>query len=73
MCRWRNPPANFIHGFSPDTGAAASFSSTASVTNCRSGIPRSAAFTLAFRKIGSGISSVVFTTSSSHIYGIVTF
>src|SRR5579862_7911884 len=58
----------FIQGLSSDFPTA-SFSWTASVTNWRRGIPRSAAFTLAFRRIGSGISRVVFMTPCSHIYG----
>ena len=37
--------------------------------NWRRGIPRWAACTLAFRRIGSGIASVVFMSPWSHIYG----
>src|ERR1039457_1390163 len=46
-----------------------SFSSTARVTNSRNGIPNALAVALALRKVGSGISRVVFMTPVSHIYG----
>src|ERR1700740_2777185 len=62
-------PICFAHGFSAALASAASLSLTASVTNSRRGIPRSAALALARRKTVSGISSVVFTNKDSHIYG----
>ncbi len=39
------------------------------VTYSRNGIPNAPAVALALRKVGSGISSVVFTMPVSHIYG----
>src|SRR6266852_5383855 len=53
-------PMCLIHGFWPAAGAVFNLSSTASVTNCRRGMPCSAAFDFARRKIVSGISNVVF-------------
>src|SRR5215470_1199490 len=67
--RWRSLPNAVIQGFSAALLSAVSLSLTSSVTNSRKGIPRSAAADLARRKMGSGISSVVFTHVSSHIYG----
>src|ERR1700733_3067266 len=69
LWRWRSLPKVFIQGFSAERGGALSLSWTASVTNWRNGIPRSAAIDFARRKIGSGISSVVFMHLCSHIYG----
>jgi hypothetical protein len=54
-----SPPASFIQGCLPGAGLAFSLSSTASDSNCRKGIPRSAARDFARRKIASGFSSVV--------------
>src|SRR5712692_81572 len=62
-------PRCFIQARWPSAGATFSLSSTASVTNCLSGMPCSAAFDFARRKIVSGISKVVFMDSVSHIYG----
>src|SRR5215470_4858964 len=67
--RWRSLPNAFIHGFSAALFSVTSLSFTASVTNSRKGIPRSAAADLARRKIESGISRVVFIQEWSHIYG----
>src|SRR5690348_3664627 len=55
-----NLPKASIQGASIGVDRAASFSLTASVTNSRKGIPRSAATDFARRKMASGISSVVF-------------
>src|SRR5271163_4345345 len=55
-----SPPASFNQGCLPGAGLSFNLSSTASVTNCRKGMPRSAALDLARRKMASGISSVVF-------------
>src|SRR6266568_1446387 len=71
LCRCLRPPASFTQGLLAVLSSDASLSFTASVTNSRSGMPRSAATDLARRKMRSGISSVVFTKSYSHIYGIV--
>src|SRR5579859_2187569 len=60
LCRSFSLPMCFIHGFWSAAGAVFNLSSTASVTNCRSGMPCSAAFDFARRKIRSGISNVVF-------------
>jgi hypothetical protein len=49
--------------------ASLELSVTASVTKARSGMPRWAATDLARRKMGSGISRVVFTLPESNIYG----
>src|ERR1700730_13769392 len=54
-------PMCFIQGFWPVPVDVFNLSSTASVTNCRRGMPRSAAFDFARRKIVSGISNLVFT------------
>src|SRR5713226_5188588 len=64
-----NLPMCFIQGLWPSAGATFSLSSTASVTNCLRGMPCSAAFDFARRKIVSGISKVVFMDTISHIYG----
>src|SRR6267143_6167138 len=69
LWRCRSLPKVFIQGFSAERGGVLSLSWTASVTNWRNGIPRSAATDFARRKIGSGISSVVFMHLFSHIYG----
>src|SRR5208283_2585993 len=53
-------PMCLTQGFSEAFASDASLSLTASVTNSRKGIPRSAATDLARRKMGSGISNVVF-------------
>jgi hypothetical protein len=60
---WRclRPPASLTQGFSSLFKLASSSSVTASVTKARSGMPRWAATDLARRKMGSGISRVVFT------------
>jgi hypothetical protein len=63
LCRSLSLPTCFIHGLRPDVGEDFNLSSTASVTNCRRGIPCAAAFDLARRKIISGISRVVFINS----------
>src|SRR5215470_6835122 len=67
--RWRSLPNAVIQGFFAALFSARSLSFTASVTNSRKGIPRSAAVDLARRKMGSGISRVVFMEVWSHIYG----
>src|SRR5713226_4124772 len=64
-----NLPMCFIQARWPSAGATFSLSSTASVTNCLSGMPCSAAFDFARRKTVSGISKVVFMDTISHIYG----
>src|SRR5882762_2365560 len=69
LWRRRSLPKVFIQGFSAECGGVLSLSWTASVTNWRNGIPRSAATDFTRRKIGSGISSVVFMYIFSHIYG----
>jgi len=56
-------PMCFIQGFWPVAGAVLNLTSTASVTNCRRGMPCSAAFDFARRKMVSGISNVVFMDS----------
>jgi len=61
-------PISFIQGFLVELALAASLSLTASVTNSRSGMPRSAATVFARRKMTSGISKVSFTIVRSHIY-----
>jgi hypothetical protein len=68
---WRclRPPASLTQGYSSFFKQASSFSVTASVTKTRSGMPRCAATDLARRKMGSGISRVVFTLPGSHSYG----
>src|SRR6267154_567252 len=53
-------PICLTQGLPSDLALAASLSLTASVTNSRRGMPRSAATDLARRKMVSGISSVVF-------------
>src|SRR5713226_3077305 len=60
LCRSFSLPMCFIQGFWPSARAVFNLSSTASVTNCRSGMPCSAAFDFARRKMVSGISNVVF-------------
>src|SRR5712671_719774 len=62
-------PICLIQGLPSDLALAASLSLTASVTNSRSGMPRSAATDLARRKMLSGIPSVVFIKLCSHTYG----
>src|SRR5712675_346125 len=62
-------PICLTQGLPSDLALAASLSLTASVTNSRRGMPRSAATDLARRKMVSGISSVVFIKLCSHIYG----
>src|SRR5262249_38211852 len=74
LCRCLRPPASLVQGFSEALECALNFSLTASVTNSRNGIPRSAARDFARRKMLSGISNVVFIYSlnldrCSHIYG----
>jgi len=63
----------FARAFEPELARASiaerSFSSTACVIVLAQGIPRALAVALALRKVGSGISSVVFMTPVSHIYG----
>src|SRR5262249_7906517 len=56
----RSFPKAAIHGLFPTLVSTTSLSFTASVTNSRKGIPRSAATDLALRKMASGISRVVF-------------
>jgi hypothetical protein len=60
LLKCRRLPANFILVFCRAGDLASSFSATASLTNWRKGILCSAAFALARRKRGSGISNVVF-------------
>ena len=67
--RWRSLPTSFAFILSCVGDLPSSFSATASLTNWRNGTLCSAAFALARRKTASGISSVVFTPASSHIYG----
>src|SRR5258707_10753288 len=62
-------PICSTQGLPSDLALAASLSLTASVTNSRRGMPRSAATDLARRKMVSGISGLVFITLCSHIYG----
>src|SRR3981189_1022342 len=62
-------PICLTQGLPSDLALAASLSSTASVTNSRRGMPRSAAPDFARRKMVSGIFSVVFIKLRSHIYG----
>src|SRR5262249_55069031 len=69
--RWRSLPNAVIQGFSDALVSATSLSFTASVTNSRKGMPRSAAADLARRKMGSGISRVVFIQIWSHFYGSI--
>src|SRR5690242_607706 len=68
-CRCFSLPMCFTQGFPAPLVEAASLSLTASVTNSRRGIPRSAATDLARRNTASGISKVVFIVEVSHIYG----
>src|ERR1035437_9841204 len=67
--RWASSPAHSSQGLPGRRLPWESFSSTACVTYSRKGIPNALAVALALRKVGSGISSVVFTAPVSHIYG----
>jgi hypothetical protein len=67
--RWASSPAHSSHGLPGRRLPWEISSSTACVTYSRNEIPNALAVALALRKVGSGISSVVFTTPVSHIYG----
>jgi hypothetical protein len=67
--RWASSSAHSSQGLSGSRLPFESFSSTARVTYLRKGIPNVLAAALALRKVGSGISSVVFTRPVSHIRG----